>query len=298
MRKVSADTVHSILPKITLPCLRVFIMPSGSFGGFTFYVGRQRFYPIMVAEKQFCLMKASVHGLSGHPSLPIRDGAMAKLARLLDQLNRYPLPTHVTPIARQMIQVIASALSFPSNLIIHQLLNPMLTNQILKLLGARGQVFEPLLHNVTNASLVHTGDKFNVVPMEISVELINLLLPGYSPEELMAELHQLLGSEVKFEVIRYDPCPAEPDMGLFDTLADILREADPGSKPVPMLLPAITDGRFFSRLGIQTYGFLPMNLPAEFNFTETMHAADERIPVEAVVFGIDAIYKALQRFGK
>lgn len=28
------------------------------------------------------------------------------------------------------------------------------------------------------------------------------------------------------------------------------------------------------------------------------HVADERIPVEALAFGTDAIYKALQRFGE
>ena len=86
-------------------------------------------------------------------------------------------------------------------------------------------------------------------------------------------------------------------MGLFDTLAGILREADPDGIPVPLLFPAITDARFFSRLGIQTYGFLPMKLPAGFNFNETVHAADERIPAEALSFGAGAIYKALQRFG-
>lgn len=87
-------------------------------------------------------------------------------------------------------------------------------------------------------------------------------------------------------------------MGLFDTLAGILREADQDGIPVPLLMPSPTDGRLFSRLGIQTYGFLPMNLPAEFNFLQTFHAADERIPVEALAFGIDAVYKTIQRFGK
>ena len=86
-------------------------------------------------------------------------------------------------------------------------------------------------------------------------------------------------------------------MGLFDTLAGILREADPDGIPVPLLFPAITDARFFSRLGIQTYGFLPMKLPAGFNFSQTIHAADELIPAGALSFGADAIYKALQRFG-
>ena len=58
----------------------------------------------------------------------------------------------------------------------------------------------------------------------------------------------------------------------------------------------MTDGRFFSRLGIQTYGFLPMNLPADFNFSATIHAADERVPAAAVEFGAQAVYQALQRF--
>jgi acetylornithine deacetylase/succinyl-diaminopimelate desuccinylase-like protein len=57
----------------------------------------------------------------------------------------------------------------------------------------------------------------------------------------------------------------------------------------------VTDGRFFSRLGIQTYGFLPMRLPSDFAFLGLIHAADERIPAEAIDFGTDAIYRVLQR---
>ena len=67
---------------------------------------------------------------------------------------------------------------------------------------------------------------------------------------------------------------------------------------MPLLISATTDARFFSRLGIQTYGFTPMNLPQEFTFFETIHAADERIPVETVYFGANAIYKAIQCYGK
>ncbi len=85
-------------------------------------------------------------------------------------------------------------------------------------------------------------------------------------------------------------------MGLFDTLSSILREHDPGGVPLPMLAPATTDAKFFSRLGIQTYGFTPMVLPEEFNFMQTIHAANERIPVEALDFGTEAIYEVLQRF--
>ena len=269
----------------------------GEFGGFTLNIGKRRFYPIMVAEKQICWMKAVLRGQGGHGSIPVRRGAMAKLSRLLQQLDKHRLPVHITPVAHLMLKTMASTLGGLTGLILRQLMNPVLTNSVLNLLGERGCLFDPLLHNTVSATILHGSHKFNVIPSEISVELDGRLLPGSHPDDMIAELRQIIGNEVELEVIRYDPGPAAPDMGLFDTLADILREVDPDGIPVPLLLSGTTDGRLFSRLGIQTYGFLPMQLPEDFNFIRTIHAADERITVEALNFGANAIYKLLQRFG-
>ena len=63
------------------------------------------------------------------------------------------------------------------------------------------------------------------------------------------------------------------------------------------MVGGFTDGRMFSRLGIQNYGFLPMKLPAGTNFGSTVHAADERVPVEALEFGLQAISTVLERYG-
>ena len=51
-----------------------------------------------------------------------------------------------------------------------------------------------------------------------------------------------------------------------------------------MLLPGYTDARYVSKLGIQTYGFLPMRLPPQIG-TSLVHAADERVPADAIEFG-------------
>jgi len=114
---------------------------------------------------------------------------------------------------------------------------------------------------------------------------------------IVNELHGLIGRDVALEVIRHDPGPPEPDLALFGMLAAILEQADPGSKGVPLLMPGVSDGRFFARLGIQTYGFTPMRLPADFNFWSGVHGADERIPADAVEFGTRAIGEALRRHG-
>jgi acetylornithine deacetylase/succinyl-diaminopimelate desuccinylase-like protein len=269
----------------------------GEFGGGSLYVGRRRFYPIQVTEKQVCWLKGVVRGPGGHGSLPLRGGAMAKLGRLLRRLDRRRLPVHVTPVTRQFFETMADASPFQTATLLRGLLNPRLTDRMLGLLGSKGRAFDPLLHNTVNATIVRGGEKINVIPSEVTVELDGRLLPGYAPSDLITELRRLVGDDIEFEIIRHDPGPAEPDMYLFDTLAGILREADPEGIPVPFLLPGFTDARLFSRLGVQTYGFLPMKLPAEFNFFQTIHAADERIPAEALSFGADAIYKLLQRFG-
>jgi acetylornithine deacetylase/succinyl-diaminopimelate desuccinylase-like protein len=268
----------------------------GEFGGFTMDVAGRRFYPIMVAEKQVCWTRATLRGPSGHGSMPLRGGAMGKLARLLHALDRRRLPVHVTPVTRSMIGAIADDVPAALALPLRGLLVPTLTDRLLDAFGERGRVFDPLLHNTASATIVKGGEKINVIPDTVSLELDCRLLPGFTPEQVFAELRALSGLELEFELARHDPVSGEPDLEMFDTLAGVLRELDPQAKAVPMLLPGVTDGRFFSRLGIQTYGFLPMQLPPELPFMQLIHAPDERLPAAAVEFGASAIERVLERF--
>ena len=269
----------------------------GEFGGFPLYIGGRKFYGIQVAEKRFCWLKATVRGPGGHASLPRRDSATAALARLLTGLSEHRLPVHITPVVRQMIEQIAAAVPPPMKSTMLELLEPSRTDTALERLGSQQSLFDALLHNTVNATIIRGGQQINVVPSEITIKLDGRLLPGYTPEDLMAELRSIVGKDVELELIRCDPGPAAPDMGLFDTLADSIREADPAGIPLPVMVAATTDARSFSRLGIQTYGYTPMNLPPDFSFVETIHAADERIPLAAVDFGAAAIYRVIKNYG-
>jgi len=153
-----------------------------------------------------------------------------------------------------------------------------------------------MLRNTVNATIVRGGEKINVVPSAIELELDGRALPGHSPEQLIAELHDAVGDDVEVELVRHDPGPSAPDLGLFETLAGVIRELDPEGIPIPLLQIGVTDGRFFSRAGVQTYGFLPMRLPEGFAFTKLIHAADERIPVDGLEFGAEAVWRAILRF--
>ena len=272
----------------------------GETGGFTFYIDGHKFYPIMVAEKAYCALQAVVRGPAVHAfTTVVRGGATAKLGALLTRLDKAHLPVHVMPIVRQMFETISSSVPFPSNLILRQLLRPALTDMVLDFLGPRGQSLYPLLHNTLNVTGIHGGEQVAGTPAKISADIIASLLPGYGPEDLLAELHPITGDEVELEVTKLGEIgPEMPNMGLFDTLCELLCEADPQGVPIPMLFTSPTDARHFARLGIQTYGFQPMKLPPGMDIAKLAHGADERIPVEALEFGTMAIYKVLQRFGE
>ena len=270
----------------------------GEFGGFSFNLSGRRFYPIMVAEKQVCHLRATFLGVGGHASLNQQDNPMLRLSRLLQRVQSRDLPIHLTPEARMMFQAIGKHLPIPARAGIAALLNTRLTATALRLLGPRGRTFSPLFRNTVTPTLVRGGEQINVVPSEVSVDLDGRLLPGLQPESLIAELTALAGAEAEIEVLRYDKGPDRTDLGLFDTLSRVLKQADPEGIPVPMLMPAATDGRLFARLGIQTYGFLPMLLPDTLDFVATIHGPNERVPVEAISFGADAIYRLLQRYGR
>jgi acetylornithine deacetylase/succinyl-diaminopimelate desuccinylase-like protein len=269
----------------------------GEFGGFTLHLGGRRLYPIQVAEKQICTLRATVHGAGGHGAMPVRGGAMRRLAGVLARLDRARLPVHVTPVVREMLRSIAAASPPQARLVLGRLATPALANVLLRAMGDRAARLEPLLRNTVSATVVRASERVNVIPGAVSVLLDGRVLPGFGPDDLIAEVGRVLGDGVNLELVRYDPGPGDPDMGLFDTLGGVLRELDAGSHPVPLLMAGVTDGRFFSRIGIQSYGYLPMKLPPGFDFWQYIHAADERIPAAAVDFGSEAVYRVLERYG-
>lgn len=267
----------------------------GEAGGFSLTLAGKTFFPIMIAEKQICWLRITIRGPAGHGSLIHRDGSMAKLGFILSTLNKKRLPVHITPVVHQMFSGIAEGLDFPQKQLIRLLYHPVFTDRLISLLGESGKLFEPLFHNTVNATIVRGGDKVNVIPSEITLDLDGRLLPGLKPVNLISEISNLLGDDLSIEVIRYDPGPREADMGYFRTLGDILKNKIPDGYPIPLVMMGVTDARHFSKIGIQTYGFTPMILPVDFKYANLAHAANERIPVDSLEFGAGAILEAMIR---
>jgi acetylornithine deacetylase/succinyl-diaminopimelate desuccinylase-like protein len=270
----------------------------GEFGGFPMYIGGKKFFAIQTAEKGSCGTTAIFRGPAGHGSMPRRspDNATAKLAKALEVLNTTRLPVHITPAAEHMINALADGIGGDTANTLRQMLNPEHTNAVVDELGEMGRLFDVILHNTASPNIIHGGDKINVIPGQIEVKIDMRIVPGFDPQDALQELDDLIGEWCELEQTRYSASTGYLDMGMFDTLSEILLEGQTNTSTFPFLVMGGTDGRFFSELNIQTYGYLPMDLPEDFSFLQTIHAANERIPVEAMDFGTDKIFEVLHRF--
>lgn len=269
----------------------------GEFGGFPLYAFDRKFYRIGVSQKQYAHIQLRFTAPGGHGSLPARDTVLSKLGAALDRLDRMVMPYHKTDLSEQIIRSMCRALPHPAQDILQALLDPETFDTALASIGQGSERFESLFRDTANATIVHSGEKFNVIPSEALVEVDGRILPGRSTEDMLVELRRVLGEEVEIQVLASGPLTKpEVDYELFEMLAGILKELDREGVPIPYLFNESPDGRLLEAHGIQNYGFLPMDLPPELDLPSLIHAANERVPVEAVAFGEEALFRLIRRY--
>ena len=273
----------------------------GEFGGFSLTFGAHRFYPIMVAEKQGCHVRATVRGPGGHGSLPMRGGAMARAG---DSCCRRSTATPAGRTSRRsratMIEGVAKTLPTPNWPTAAPVARPeRLTDRIARRAGRAR-------HALRSAAAQHRQRddrarrrKRQRHPQRDHGGYGWAHPAGLHPGRVAARsCARSLGSDVELEAVEYDiGAPAAPDMALFETLAAFCARPTLRASRFPSCCPASPTDASSRGWASRPMASLPMRLPPDFAFTSLIHAADERIPVEAVSFGADAIYQALRRFG-
>jgi len=146
--------------------------------------------------------------------------------------------------------------------------------------------------NTTNPTGLKAGYKVNVIPQSATAEVDGRFLPGHE-EEFFAEIDRLLGPAVKREFIHHDiSLETTADGDLYDAMSASLLAEDPQATVAPYCLSAGTDAKWFSQLGVRCFGFSPLKLPPELDFSGMFHGIDERVAVDGLRFGV----RVLDRF--
>lgn len=263
----------------------------GEIGGFSIEQRGKRFWPIGVAEKGVVWLKISVTGTPGHGAMPNNDNAVVKIARAAERIGKATLPLHLTEVVETFVNAMAEAQPKAVGKILRQVVNPKLSNIVLNHLIPDKGVAKSLyasLHNTANATMIHAGEKINVVPGKAELWVDGRTLPGQGTEDFLREIKKVVGKDFEIEVINSMP-PLTTDLNdpAYLAMKSAILRHDPEGVPVPYLVPGFTDAKFFSKTGAKCFGFSPMLLGAKEKFAELFHGHDERIPVEGFKKGLE-----------
>jgi len=272
----------------------------GESGGYTLHLGGRIFYPIQVAEKGICWVRARVTGEAGHGSMPREDSAIIKLANAITKLGEDGLPVHVTPYMRDFIKAVAANKTGPVTPLLLKLLNPTVVPHILRRLPDRtlARSLGSLLSNTASPTLLRAGGKINVIPGVAEMDIDGRTLPGQTEDDFLRELSAVLGPGVSLEVLKsLPPTTTDPiESPLFDTIRSAILEREPSASVVPYMIPGYTDAKYFTKLGAKWYGFSPVKMPSDIRFADLFHGRDERIPVGGLAWGTELLFDVVTRF--
>jgi acetylornithine deacetylase/succinyl-diaminopimelate desuccinylase-like protein len=250
----------------------------GEVGGYSVTLGDQlRLYLIQTAEKGMAWTRLKARGVPGHGSMVHRDNAVTAVAEAVARIGRHEFPRVVTETLRAFILGLGEATGTR--------LDPDAPDT-LDNLAAISKMIAATLSNTVNPTMLTAGYKANVIPGSAEAVVDGRFLPGQEVE-FEKQLDELLGPSVHREWIEYHPAVETSfDGPLVEQMIAALRAEDPYAFPVPYLMSGGTDAKHFARLGMRCFGYSPLLLPPDLDFAGLFHGIDERVPVDALKFGV------------
>jgi carboxypeptidase PM20D1 len=160
--------------------------------------------------------------------------------------------------------------------------NLWLTKPLLDLQARKSDSLRAVLHTTTAATMIGGGVKDNVMPTEARAVINFRILPGETPQSVMAHVRRIITDRrVRLRVIGEKPHIPSPESDStapqFAAVAGTVRELFPGTVVAPYLLTGASDARYYEPLSPNVYRFVPVHLRKE--DLERAHGVNERIRV-------------------
>lgn len=257
-------------------------------GGFSATLSNgKRLYLVETSEKGMYWMELSAQGTAGHGSMVNKDNAVTAVAEAVARIGNHQWPIRITETLRIFLSQVAQLVGkdFDER-------NPA---PIVAELGSMARMIGATTQNTANPTMLSAGYKENVIPQHAKAVIDGRFLPGYE-EEFITTINELAGPDVVVSPIIHDVALELPFTGeLVDAMCAAIKDCDPEGIPVPYVMSGGTDNKGLSKLGIAGYGFSPLKLPPELDFMALFHGINERVPVSAIHFGVEALDRFLQR---
>ncbi len=260
--------------------------------------GKVQYVGIQVSEKVAANVDVIAKGTSGHASIPLKDNPVSHLAEAIAKIAAYEPPVEFDSVTRAYFETLSNVEDEDTAKWMKVLETPDRGDHAARIISDDNPVWSAMIHDTISPTMLEAGVRDNVIPAEAKAVLNIRLLPGDSLQVTLAKLTSLVSDpEISFEV---EPGTSEPapsssvTSDLYQAIAHAAAAEFPGAPVTPYLSTGATDSSFLRERNVQAYGLLPFPLTEADRLT--MHADNERIPLDSFHKGIDFLYSVVSDF--
>ncbi len=256
---------------------------------------------IQTTEKVPYSVIATATGPGGHASIPLPDNALAALARAVGRVHAWKAPVLLNETTRLYFAGLATIERDPEMKTAMMLLSePDAAERTVNAAAAvvsRDPLHSAILRSGQALTILKAGIRSNVIPSTASATLNVRVIPGDDIVALVDAFNRVADEpRVTFTLNgapRISPPVSPLDSTLYRAMEETALMMAPGAMVIPFMSTGATDGAVLRARGIPVYGILPM--PLEEADELRMHGDDERVPLEALGWAAEFLYRTLGR---
>ncbi len=262
-------------------------------GGERLVLGGSTFYIVGTAEKATAPFALRVRGRAGHASIPgLADNALVRAAALIEAVAAYQPPRELIPEVRTFFESVTGTIP-PVD---------QAAELARRTVPEIAPLLEPLLSATFSPTMIEASGKRNVIPGLVEVQVDCRLLPEQQPADVEPLLRAALPTgdwELEWLQPPTGGTRSAAEGPLWDAIARFVAAAEPGARPLPVCNTGFTDSHWLrAAFGTVAYGFFPLRAMEAEVAAQLIHGADERIPVDDLVFAVDGLRAAVTGLGR
>jgi acetylornithine deacetylase/succinyl-diaminopimelate desuccinylase-like protein len=260
--------------------------------------GAISFINIQTTEKIPYNILATATGPSGHASIPLPNNALAALARGVTKVHEWMAPIRINETTRSYFSALARVERDRS---MKDAMEALGSSQDPAVLGPAAEIvsreprYNALLRTGVSLTLLNGGIRSNVIPSQGTANFNVRVLPGEDIREIVADLNRVAGESQVVFTLNGEPHSSPPissaNTALYEALTLAGKTMAPDVVVSPFMSTGATDAAVLRAKGIPTYGILPLPMAVEDDLR--MHGDNERVPIAALGWGAEYLYRVL-----
>lgn len=246
-----------------------------------------------IGEKGYLDVEITGTSSGGHSSAPPSKTLTGDMARLITNIEKKSMKSHLTPPVLEMFDRLGRHSTFLYRMIFG---NIWLFSPLLKFMfHQQGGQMNALIRTTTAVTKMEGSNAFNVLPPKGTIGVNCRILNTDTVESTLSHLKSLTQTEFDYKKIELrEASPITPtDTKQWQLMEEVIGDMWPEAVLSPYLMIAATDSRHFNLISEHVMRFAPTAITKE--ELNMIHSNNERIRTETVIECVQFYTKLIKR---